>query len=338
MVSMKRSRRVAFGGFLLLLIACSDNGVTPPVVVTPTPPAELAAPARAYLEEVISLMQTNSVRRQSIDWTAFRSSVFAAAGSAQTVSQTYPAITKALTLLGDGHTSYQGVDGTFLFVQTRFCGGSLTVAPTNLPANIGYVRVSEFSGNASHALAFARDIQNQIHLADRSDLIGWIVDLRGNRGGNMWPMIAGVGPLLGDGIAGWFIDPVGFEIPWGYHDGASWIGNNQAQPVDVTYTLIKPNPRVAVLVDNLVASSGEATFLAFVNRPNTRSFGTSTCGLSTPNLGYTMSDGALLNLAVSTMADRTKTKYGGQIDPDESVTGRVSPVDVAVAWLQAANQ
>ena len=30
-------------------------------------------------------------------------------------------------------------------------------------------------------------------------------DLRGNIGGNMWPMIAGVGPILGDGIIGWIV-------------------------------------------------------------------------------------------------------------------------------------
>src|SRR5687768_15484425 len=81
----------------------------------------------------------------------------------------------------------------------------------------------------------------------------------------------------------------------------------------------KPNPKVAVLVDNGVASSGEATFIAFRKRANTRSFGVATCGLSTANRGFVLSDGALLNLTVSVMADRAKTKYGDQVQPDETI-------------------
>jgi len=34
---------------------------------------------------------------------------------------------------------------------------------------------------------------------------GWIIDLRGNGGGNMWPMLAGIGFVLGDGPAGSFV-------------------------------------------------------------------------------------------------------------------------------------
>lgn len=56
---------------------------------------------------------------------------------------------------------------------------------------------------------------------DAPDLVGWIVDLRGNGGGNMWPMIAGVGPVLGEGTAGAFVDPDDNVTLWGYANGAS---------------------------------------------------------------------------------------------------------------------
>ena len=52
-----------------------------------------------------------------------------------------------------------------------------------------------------------QQIQDQIKIMDHPYNIGWIVDLRGNGGGNMWPMLAGIGPILGEGIAGYFIDP-----------------------------------------------------------------------------------------------------------------------------------
>ena len=109
------------------------------------------------------------------------------------------------------------------------------------------------------------------------------------------------------------------------------------QRVDAPYRLRRDRPRVAVLTDNGIASSGEATVIAFRRRPDTRSFGTPTCGLSTANRAFTMSDGASLNLTVSVMADRTRTKYGDSIPPDEIVTDPAQAVQRAIVWLQTGS-
>lgn len=329
---MKRAQRCALAALMLWATACGGSATEPPIG---GPPTEISPAARAYLDEVIGVMQSGSSRRLAIDWASFRAAVFATAGPAQSVSQTFPGITKALALLGDGHSSYRAANGTFLFVPIRSCQASGALPPANIPLNIGYVRVGAFSGTSAEATAFANGIQNTIRLADRDDLIGWIVDLRGNGGGNMWPMLAGLGPVLGEGLLGWFIDPVGAEVPWQYREGASWSGAVAAQRVDVPYTLKKPDPKVAVLVDNGVASSGEATFIAFRKRANTRSFGGATCGMSTANSAIVLSDGAVLNLTVSVMADRAKTAYGDQVQPDEAIAGQSAVVERAVAWLQA---
>src|SRR5436190_16567930 len=69
---------------------------------------------------------------------------------------------------------------------------------------------------------------------------------------------------------------------------------------------------------------------------DTRSFGTAaTCGLSTANEQYTMSDGASLFLTVAVMADRTKFAYGGPIAPDEEITDPKELERRGVAWLLA---
>jgi hypothetical protein len=106
------------------------------------------------------------------------------------------------------------------------------------------------------------------------------------------------------------------------------------QRASLPYRLRRPRPKVAVLIDGAVASSGEAVAIAFRGRPDTRAFGTSTCGLSTAVEQYPMSDGATLNLAISVMADRAKTKYGHAVAPDEVVSEPAQVVDRAVAWLQ----
>jgi hypothetical protein len=78
------------------------------------------------------------------------------------------------------------------------------------------------SGSGATAVAFADGIQNPIMAADRDDLAGWTVDLRGNGGGNLWPMLAGVGPVLGEGIVGYFVDPQGVESIWEYRNSVSF--------------------------------------------------------------------------------------------------------------------
>src|SRR5688572_20773930 len=190
---------------------------------SPAGPSRPTSDPRAYLEQLIGVMQANSINRLTIDWTMFRASVLGQSSSAQTIADTYPAIRAALGLLGDGHSSYRSAAGTVIFVPNRTCSASGAGTPT-LPPTVGYVKVGSFSGSGSEATAFANNIQRVIMSADRDDLIGWIVDLRGNGGGNMWPMIAGVGPVLGEGVIGYFIDPTGETSTWEYRDGASFQG------------------------------------------------------------------------------------------------------------------
>lgn len=310
-------------------VGCGGGGGTS----TPnTPSGTLSPAARAYLTELVAVMQEHSINRQKIDWNAFRTSVVTAAGAAQTVEQTFPAIRTALELLADGHSVYRPVTGTSISVA-RACAAPNADTPA-LPPTVGYVRVGSFSGSAAEASAFANALQGAIASADRDGLAGWIVDVRGNGGGNMWPMLAGVGPVLGAGRAGYFIDALGAASAWEYRDGGSWLSGVLLQAVDTPYRLRQESPRVAVLIDVGTASSGEAIVIAFQRRPDTRTFGTATCGRSAANQQYTMSDGALLFLTVAVMADRTRAPYGAQIVPDEPVTDPREAEQRAVAWLQ----
>jgi len=149
----------------------------------------------------------------------------------------------------------------------------------------------------------------------------------------MWPMIAGVGPILGEGIAGYFIDPDDNQSSWSYSNGSSVINNFPLTTVSNPYQVMSPNPKVAVLVDSKVASSGEAVFISFIGRNKTRSFGESSCGLSTSNQTFNLSNGAQLFLTTAYMADRNFTKYGDSIIPDESINNDVL-VERAIEWLQ----
>jgi carboxyl-terminal processing protease len=299
------------------------------------PQSLLSAEARAHLEEVLQLMQQWSVNRKTINWESFTQRVYEAARNAQTVEDTYPAIQLALTLLEDQHSQYYTAD------RTLFRGDNPVTCQENYPVPqvsmnnpaIGYVKVPPFGGTAEQANQYMRTLQSHIRNTDHEGIRCWVVDLRGNLGGNMWPMLVGIGPILGEGEVGRFVDPEGKVNVWSYTGGTSRLDNMVLNQLIDSYRLRNPNPKVAVLTDRTVASSGEAVVIAFRGRVDTRSFGNPTCGLSTANGGFHLSNGAYLNLTVSTMADRNGNLYGKAVDPDELHPNPALALERAVAWL-----
>lgn len=301
---------------ILFIVGCHDEAPQTPGI--------------KYLNEVLDVMEKNSVNRYLIDWTAFRAKALEEAAGATSISDVYPAIKLALKGLGDHHSGYSSSSVNLTAYDKGCTAFSYDETP---PADIGYIRISSFSGTGADA--FAAGLQDHIRVQDNAGIIGWVVDLRGNIGGNVWPMLAGVGPILGEGIAGYFIDPNDREESWEYKQGkAVTAGTTTLSYVPLAYTLINKNPKVAVLIDQLTASSGEAIAISFIGRPNTRLFGTATCGLSTSNATYVLSDGAMLILTVAVMADRNKNKKGDVIAPD--VANEVIPqvFTQAVDWIR----
>jgi C-terminal processing protease CtpA/Prc len=191
--------------------------------------------------------------------------------------------------------------------------------------------------------AYAAAAVEAIQEVDAQPTCGWVVDLRGNKGGNMWPMLAGVSPLLGDGEVGSFVDKVGTSQSWELRDGQSLRGGEVVSTAP-DFELQQPDPPVAVLVDHNTASSGEATMIAFIGRPDTRTFGEPTSGAATVPQFYELSDGAGLVLAAAWMADRNGGTYDSEVPPDEPVENfgplnSQTPVEddeilqAALAWL-----
>ncbi|WP_207504482.1 S41 family peptidase [Telluribacter humicola] len=274
-------------------------------------------------------MKTNSLHRKTIDWDSFTTQVLGRAKGAQNIDEpsVNAAIIQALTLLDDSHSLFITHKGSYLYGAGRqSCSDEAPALPA-LGNDIGYIKISGFSGGGSDAQGHAETIQNEIRRADSPTLRGWIIDLRGNTGGNMWPMLAGVEPILGEGTLGYFVDPDGNTFAW-TKDYPNY------SKVTFPYTLYKPNPKVAVLTDRLTASSGEAVAIAFRGRPNTRSFGKPTCGLSTANARFPLLNGASLVLTVATMADRTSKEYGKTVEPDVLEANQQLYLEKALAWLR----
>ena len=227
-----------------------------------------------------------------------------------------------------------------------------------LPGRIGYLELPGIVGTQADQDAYATGAQQAIRTIDAVARCGWVVDLRTNRGGYIYPMLAAAGPLLGDGPVAGKIDAAGVLEQWVYAAGQITIRRAAApgsadttmapgaNPAAVSraaspYSLSAPDASVAVLTSSLTASAGEATTIAFRGRANTRSFGEPTQGLTTFNVMTQLPDLASIIVTNAVDTDRTGKTYDGPIPADEVVTvdwnhigDAADPVlNAAVHWL-----
>lgn len=299
--------------------------------------------ARSYLQNALDIIEKRSIYSSEISWPVLREQVKAMAAGSRTTADTYPAIRFAIGKLGDQHSS--------LLTPQR--AKYLTTADpdsTNLPrwepasgtildGRIGYVVVPSFEGsNPARMTQYVDQLHALIAELDSESLCGWIVDLRRNHGGNVFAMIAGTGPILGEGEAGGGVAADGSEVVRSYREGQS----GRATASGKAYTLLKARPPVAVLLGPNTASSGEALALGFVGRPTTKTFGQPSAGQTSGNVPIPLEDGAILNLAVTRMTDRKGNPYSGRISPDVRAVdnGLTEPaentvVSEALDWLSS---
>ncbi len=272
------------------------------------------ASAVAYLDKALDLIQQHAYHADRIDWPVERRIAHESIVGAETPEQTHDVIRNVLRSLGDNHSALVSSD-----TMDSLDGGDDDFEDLDLRASVvgrhGYLRVPGFMGTgAARSDAYASALHHGLSGLAQRGVCGWIIDLRDNTGGNMYPMIRGLSGLLGEGTLGYFVGRDGRE-PWNI--GLSAPGD--ARPRDLPGGVDAP---VAVLAGPNTASSGEATLLSFVGRANTRTFGEPSYGLSTANQPFRLADGSALAITTAVMADRRGRVYGERVTPDEIV---VSP-------------
>ena len=283
-----------------------------------------------YLDEVFKIVEEHSIRRDSVDFSKIKREAYARLeeytrlNNKVSIKDCYPIVKIILIDLKDRHSFFMSKEQAAKWQTTSKSSDISEIITFNgklLNQNIGYINMKGFgSGDSISIRQYADSLQNQIKSIDNENLKGWIIDLRENTGGNCWPMLTGLGPLLGNGICGYFIDNKQKKSSWFYRDGKSGIDSVAIAKVSKRpYHLINDLNPIAILTGHQTASSGEIVVIAFHNKNNVRSFGEPTRGLSTGNANYTLSDSSMILLTRSIDADRQGNIFGGKVKPDETI-------------------
>jgi len=263
-------------------------------------------------------MMENSINRNSIDWVKFRSEVFERGKEAKNIRETYPAIRFALKQLGDHHSRFWEPGE----LRKRLSSEQQIpeIKSELINGNIGYIQISGFMGIDSRAQTFAQQIQDKIRELDKSNLQFWIIDLAYNNGGTVLPMLLGIGPILGEGVAGFLVNSENVYSKWAYSNGIAAYDDSTYQMRLVNpYRLKSEIKKLAVIISRKTGSGGEAIAVSFKGTKNSCFIGQPTSGASSGTHVCELSDGAVILFANSNFADRNKNIYGVPIQPDITV-------------------
>ncbi len=305
---------LGLAGLLLAATGCTSR-----------PPADaLSSGARTYLSRALDIMEDHSLLRHQVDWETVRGKAFTEARGARKAADTYGAIRSALRSLGDGHSVFWEPD------QATEVQGTSAVSLDGLEGRplkggVGYLSLPRVQGAQAVYDQYVRRGRQAVARAGGAEACGWVVDLRPQTGGTMWPTLAVVGPILGDGEVGAFVDADGNRSVWSIEHGSPYTDGRPEGWADGR-PFTGSAPPVAVLTGRKTASAGEAVAVAFRGRSDTRSFGEQTSGVPTGNEPYRLSDGAVLLLTKVKDADRTGRAYDAPIPPDEEIVKDPRPV------------
>jgi carboxyl-terminal processing protease len=287
--------------------------------------------ARMVIDSALRYAKTNSFYKDKVIWAALTDSVKKYSKGAKNIEAAMPALKVMYKMLGDFHGRASYKDKSYKWVTSRakadytLYAGLLNRVRKESPPQIhtrvlenGYGYIAIPSNNPTkdgETSVLVKQLQDSLTKLNPAKLKGIIVDLRANTGGNMYPMILGVGNLFNKSKLGTFVSPGGKGgDDWYIKGTALYIAKDKVLTV-APFGKVNPRIKIAVLVSPFTASSGEATAISFKGQKNAKVIGDNTAGYTTANES-TYFLGVQILLATSIEADRTGHIYHEYVTPD----------------------
>ena len=270
-----------------------------------------------YVRHCVRLLDRDGLYADSPEWKDKKKEVLASAKTISTMEEAHSCVEEAGYVAGGKHT--------FLSAPVTDTTTYPEVAPevSMIEDGILYVILPAHTGVKVSDSLYIHTVF--VFLQEHLDAKGVIVDLRENTGGNMYPMITAVSPLLPDGVILKFksrkkLTPITLEyVVKSYQIAPDSIGK------------IPSSTPVAILTSPHTGSSGEATLLCFRGLDNVRTFGGPSAGYASGNVTHILADGYMLAITRSCDIARTGEVFcNDPIDPDVNTE---MPLEEAVRWI-----
>ena len=212
--------------------------------------------------------------------------------------------------------------------------------------SIAYIEVPFFLNNQgidSINLNYTLKLRKAICDLSKINPKGYIIDLRRNLGGTVYPMISGMGELLQTfDLGGTTIDNINYDDKWTLKEGNFYFGKNSLSNIpEIECHISTDNIPIVVLIGRYTASSGEVVASSLKGQNNIKLIGEQTAGYTTTNSWFSISNNISLNPSVSFYMSEDKTIHKDGVYPDIDIIENLNVEDLlsgkvmneAIKWI-----
>ncbi|MCB0819270.1 MAG: hypothetical protein KDC13_01510 [Bacteroidetes bacterium] len=280
---------------------------------------------------MFNFIKYNSVHRNKLNWDQEHQLFDQCINSAKNTSDTMRCFVSILEHLGDVHTQ--------MYLSGNFYGNypelndnergiysammKIAESHKNKPEfktldKYLYILVPGYEIPPSEIDKYAQAFYDSVSYYLNDTIEGVILDFRYNSGGNVYPMLCGLYPLLGNENIIYETGPdYNIDRTWRLEDGKLLLNEYTVAKVDLKNKHLYPDLHVAVVIGPITISSGFVAAVAFRNRPNDIIMGKSTVsGYTTSNGYFQFPPNLSMNFSTNFICDRGKFVYEENLSPD----------------------
>ena len=265
-----------------------------------------------YVRRAIRIMDKQGLFAEGPDWESARNEALSA--NPASLEEALEIVRTAAKVAGGKHSFLQLAGSVTADATSEWPAPDVTISEGGIPV----VSLPPFSGNQSEGVKYA----SAVLAAIPEDIPGVVIDLRGNTGGNMYPMIAAVHRFLPSDDQ---------MLRFRTRGRTQWIPLTYAVQTAGVPQQSRIQCPVAILTDSLTASSGEATLICFRGLDYVRVFGAPTAGYASANQPFPLPGGD--RLVLTTGCDVART---GEVFCDDPIAPDVltdTPLEAALEWI-----
>ena len=267
---------------------------------------------RQYVRKAIRIMDKQGLFADGPDWDSAKTEALSATPASMEEAQ--EVVRTAAKVAGGKHSFLQLAGSVVADATSEWPAPEVSFSEGGIPV----VSLPHFSGNHEEGVKYASAVLSAIP----EDIPGVVIDLRGNTGGNMYPMIAAVHRFLPNDDQ---------TLRFRTRSRTQWIPLSYAVQSAGVQQQSRIECPVAILTDSLTASSGEATLICFRGLDYVRVFGGPTAGYASANQPFPLPGGD--NLVLTTGCDVART---GEVFCDDPIDPDVlteTPLEDALEWI-----
>lgn len=270
--------------------------------------------SKSYVSKAVKIMDKNGLYAVGEEWEKARKEALEA--DPLTMEEAHNIVKEALKVAGGKHSFLKEAEVEVQEKTSEWEMPQVSITDS-CGAKIAVVKLPQFGGNRDEGLKYANTVIDAIP----DDVQGVVIDLRGNGGGDMYPMISSVHRFIPEG------------------DIISFRNRKSTMNISLDYVLMCTEVKqlspiecpVAILTDEGTGSSAEALLLCFRGLEKARVFGSATAGYASSNMPYNMKDGSVLVLTIGCDVARTGEEFCD--DPIQPDVQTASPMEDAVSWI-----